>query len=197
MNQFLAQLIATIHLAIFGVFQPILPTTVANEPIVGGLVHNVQEVFVAGLAAEDDVVVRADLQVTGTSTQATTTISSLTATNAVLSNVTISGGCTGCGGGEGGGGSYSGTTFVASTTANFDFGTLATTNCDQGSVTVTSTLEGDYVRLGLPASFFVWSGYQYEGYVSATDTVMVRRCNNRTSTGSDLVPGNIKIDVRR
>jgi len=102
-------------------------------------------------------------------------------------------GCTGCGSGL-----YSGSSFVATSSLAVDYGTLASNQCDlTGAIQATGSVAGDLVILGLSGGFYWWNGYTYNGFVSSTDQVFVRRCNTRSATGGDPPPGTMNVEVRR
>lgn len=128
---------------------------------------------------------------------ATSTGQSIAASGtAAFTNVTISGTCTGCGGG----GSFTGSSFVATTTVNLDLGTVALNNCSETSaITVTGTQKGDFVFVAWPDEIFAGAsnGITPSAYASGTNSVFIKRCNSRGSTSPDPAPGNFYIEVRR
>jgi hypothetical protein len=72
---------------------------------------------------------------------------------------------------------------IYSGTASLDFGATAAGACDALTITVTGAADGDTVHLGVPAALMSASEYQtIEGYVSAANTVTVKRCNTTNST---------------
>lgn len=72
---------------------------------------------------------------------------------------------------------------VLSNTASLDFGATAAGACDSLTLTVAGAADGDHVILALPAALAGSDGYQtFQAYVSAANTVTVRRCNLTNST---------------
>lgn len=72
---------------------------------------------------------------------------------------------------------------VLSATGSIDFTALAAGACEDFTVTVTGAADGDPVALGIPAA--AWATTEYatiEGFVSAADTVTVKRCNLTNAT---------------
>jgi hypothetical protein len=59
--------------------------------------------------------------------------------------------------------------------------TLANQNCIDSTFTVTGAVDSDTVNFGVPASLGDLGTLQWSGYVSATDTVLFRICNNGSS----------------
>ena len=69
-------------------------------------------------------------------------------------------------------------TKVLSATASLDFGATAAGTCDSLTITVTGAADGDVVSLGIPNALASSDTYQsFNGFVSATNTVTVKRCN--------------------
>jgi hypothetical protein len=67
---------------------------------------------------------------------------------------------------------------VLTGTASVDFTALAAGTCENFIVTVTGAADGDPVFVGIPAA--AWATTEYatiQGFVSATNTVTVKRCN--------------------
>jgi len=63
-------------------------------------------------------------------------------------------------------------------TGIIDFGATAAGTCDIATITVTGALVGNVVDLGIPNALAGLNTYQlFNGYVSATDSVIVKRCN--------------------
>jgi hypothetical protein len=72
---------------------------------------------------------------------------------------------------------------VLSATGSLDFGATAAGACDSLTVTVTGAADGDTVALGIPNALAVADAYQsFDGFVSAADTVTVKRCNLTNAT---------------
>lgn len=67
--------------------------------------------------------------------------------------------------------------------ASLDFGATAAGSCDALTITVTGAASGDSVDLGIPAALAGSDAYQhFWGYVSAANTVTVKRCNPTNAT---------------
>lgn len=91
-----------------------------------------------------------------------------------------------------------GNTFTGS--ASLNFGATAAGACDSLTVTVTGAASGDVVDLGIPAALASADAYQsFQGYVSAANTVTVKRCNltNSTTALSDPAAATVKAVVTR
>lgn len=72
---------------------------------------------------------------------------------------------------------------VLTNTASLDFGATAAGTCDALTITVTGATDGDPVVLGVPEALMSASAYQtIQGFVSAADTVTVKRCNLTNAT---------------
>lgn len=87
-----------------------------------------------------------------------------------------------------------------SATASLDFGATAAGTCDLLTITVTGAVDGDTVVLGVPAALSASDNYQaFTGYVSAADTVTVKRCNllNAVTALSDPAAATVRADVWR
>ena len=83
---------------------------------------------------------------------------------------------------------------VLSGTGAVDFTALAAGSCETFTVTVTGAANGDSVALGIPAA--AWATTEYatiEGFVSATDTVTVKRCNLTNATTALSNPASVTI----
>jgi hypothetical protein len=83
-------------------------------------------------------------------------------------------------------------------TLSVDFTALAAGTCETFNITVTGAANGDPVSLGVPAA--AWATTEYatiQGFVSATDTVTVKRCNlvNATTATSNPAAVTIRIAV--
>lgn len=72
-------------------------------------------------------------------------------------------------------------TKILSATASLDFTALAANSCEVLTITVTGAVDGDTVTLGVPNALADVDGATertvFYGFVSAADTVSVRRCN--------------------
>lgn len=85
-----------------------------------------------------------------------------------------------------------------SSTASLDFGPTAAGTCDALTITVTGAVDGNTVYLGIPTALAGSDSYQiFWGYVSAANTVTVKRCNpiNVTTALSDPVAATVRADV--
>lgn len=83
---------------------------------------------------------------------------------------------------------------VLSATAAVDFTALAAGACETFTVAVTGAADGDPVALGIPAA--AWATTEYatiEGFVSAADTVTVKRCNLTNATTALSNPAEVTI----
>lgn len=83
---------------------------------------------------------------------------------------------------------------VISGTGSIDFTALAAGSCETFTVTVTGAANGDPVALGIPAA--AWATTEYatiEGFVSAADTVTVKRCNLTNATTALSNPAAVTI----
>lgn len=81
-----------------------------------------------------------------------------------------------------------------SATASLNFGATAAQTCDALTITVTGAADGDAVALGTPASAYTDSNI-FWAYVSAADTVTVRRCNITGSPAADIGAATFRADV--
>ena len=83
---------------------------------------------------------------------------------------------------------------VLSATAAVDFTALAAGSCETFSVTVTGAADGDPVALGVPAAGWATTEYAtIEGFVSAADTVTVKRCNLTNATTALSNPASVTV----
>jgi hypothetical protein len=83
---------------------------------------------------------------------------------------------------------------VITGTASVDFTALAAGSCETFNITVTGAANGDSVALGIPAA--AWATTEYatiEGFVSATNTVTVKRCNLTNATTALSNPAAVTI----
>ncbi|MFY9484190.1 MAG: hypothetical protein WAP74_01020 [Patescibacteria group bacterium] len=85
---------------------------------------------------------------------------------------------------------------VVSGTSSIDFGATAASTCEEsGAITLTGAATGDSVHVGTPASPAANSAIW--GYVSAADTVRVRRCNVSVSALADPAAETYRITVTK
>ena len=83
---------------------------------------------------------------------------------------------------------------VLSGTGAVDFTALAAGTCETFNVTVTGAVDGNPVALGIPAA--AWATTEYatiEGFVSAADTVTVKRCNITNATTPLSNPASVTV----
>jgi hypothetical protein len=86
---------------------------------------------------------------------------------------------------------------VLTTTSVIDFASQAANTCtDSAGITLTGALDGDSIDLGVPAADWV-ANVEYSAYVSASDTVKVRLCNNATGASADPASGTFRVTVRQ
>jgi hypothetical protein len=87
---------------------------------------------------------------------------------------------------------------VLTATASLNFGATAAGACDALTITVTGAADGDAVVLGVPVALMSASEYQtIQGFVSAANTVTVKRCNltNATTPLSDPAAATVRATV--
>jgi hypothetical protein len=84
---------------------------------------------------------------------------------------------------------------IFSGTASLDFTALAANSCEELTITVTGAADGDVVSLGVPNALASVAGATITGYVSAANTVKVRRCNVTTSATSDPAAATVRAQV--
>ena len=83
---------------------------------------------------------------------------------------------------------------VLTGTASVDFTALAAGTCETFNVTITGAANGDSVALGIPAA--AWATTEYatiEGFVSAANTVTVKRCNLTNATTALSNPAAVTV----
>jgi hypothetical protein len=83
---------------------------------------------------------------------------------------------------------------VLTGTGSVDFTALAAGACENFTVTVTGAADGDPVFVGIPAA--AWATTEYatiEAFVSATNTVTVKRCNLTNATTALSNPAAVTI----
>ena len=79
-------------------------------------------------------------------------------------------------------------------TGSVDFTALAAGSCETFTVTVTGAANGDPVFVGIPAA--AWATTEYatiQAWVSATDTVTVKRCNLTNASTALTNPAAVTI----
>lgn len=89
-------------------------------------------------------------------------------------------------------------TKVLSATASLNFGATAAGACDALTITVTGAADGNTVSLGIPHALANADAYQsFYGWVSAANTVSVRRCNltNATTALSDPAAATVRATI--
>lgn len=86
-----------------------------------------------------------------------------------------------------------------SATASLDFTALAANSCEVFTITVTGAADGDSVVLGVPNALADVDGATerttFFGWVSATDTVSVRRCNVTGTATAEPAAATVRADV--
>lgn len=95
-------------------------------------------------------------------------------------------------------GGGTGITRVLSATGSLNFGATAAGACDSLTITVTGAADGNTVALGIPAALATADAYQnFDGFVSAANTVTVKRCNpiNATTPLSDPAAATVRATV--
>jgi hypothetical protein len=83
---------------------------------------------------------------------------------------------------------------ILSGTASVDFTALAAGACENFNITVTGAADGDPVYVGIPAA--AWATTEYSGinqFVSAANTVTVKRCNYTNATTALSNPAAVTI----
>ena len=86
-----------------------------------------------------------------------------------------------------------------SATASLDFTALAASSCETLTVTVTGAADGNVVQLGVPNALADVDGAtertHFYGWVSAADTVSVRRCNPTAGATADPAAATVRASV--
>lgn len=83
-----------------------------------------------------------------------------------------------------------------SATASLDFGATAAKTCDDLTIAVNGAADGDTVSLGVPNALASAAKTTITGFVSATNTVTVRRCNiNPDAAADDSAAATVRADV--
>jgi hypothetical protein len=132
--------------------------------------------------ADKTIALRGNTTIAGTT--AITGNTTVTGTAAVSSTLSIGGGAA--------------IAKVLTGTGSVDFTALAAGTCETFNITVTGAANGDSVALGVPAA--AWATTEYatiQGFVSATNTVTVKRCNltNATTALSDPAAVTVRATV--
>jgi hypothetical protein len=89
-------------------------------------------------------------------------------------------------------------TRIITASASLNYGATAAGTCDSLTITATGAVDGDTVYLGLPNALAASDTYQaFYGFVSAADTVTVRRCNltNATTALNDPAAATVKVRI--
>lgn len=79
-------------------------------------------------------------------------------------------------------------------TATLDFGSIAIDTCSTLTITVTGARSGDAVSLGIPNAS-VSTNIIYTAWVSASNTVTVRACNNSHLVAKDPPSGLFRVAI--
>lgn len=83
-------------------------------------------------------------------------------------------------------------------TASLDFTALAGNTCEEFAITVTGAADGDPVSLGVPAAAAnVDNKATFTAFVSAPDTVLVRRCNPTAGATADPAAATVRANVSK
>lgn len=83
---------------------------------------------------------------------------------------------------------------VLTGTGSVDFTALAAGTCENFTITVTGAANGDSVALGIPAAGWATTEYAtIQGFVSATDTVTIKRCNLTNATTALSNPAAVTV----
>lgn len=89
-------------------------------------------------------------------------------------------------------------TKVLSATASLDFTALSANSCEEFSITVTGAADGDTVSLGVPAVAANGDAKATVfGFVSAPDTVLIRRCNVTGTSTTDPAAATVRATVTK
>lgn len=83
---------------------------------------------------------------------------------------------------------------ILSATASVDFTALAAGTCENFNITVTGAADGDAVAVGIPAA--AWATTEYatiDYFVSAANTVTVKRCNSTNATTALSNPAAVTV----
>lgn len=83
---------------------------------------------------------------------------------------------------------------ILSATASLDFTAIAANTCEDLTITVTGAAANNSVSLGLPHALYE-AGAIYAGWVSAADTVSVRRCNVTTGALTNVAAATVRATV--
>jgi hypothetical protein len=85
---------------------------------------------------------------------------------------------------------------VRKASASLNFGATAAGSCEVLTMTVSGAADGDVVSLGIPAALAASDNYQsFYGYVSATNTVAVKRCNLTNTITALSNPAAVTVTV--
>ena len=82
-----------------------------------------------------------------------------------------------------------------SATASLDFGATSANTCDDLTMTVTDAADGDTCALGVPNALASGANTSLTCFVSAADTVTVRRCNSATGAAADPASATVRATV--
>lgn len=83
-------------------------------------------------------------------------------------------------------------------TASLNFGATAANDCDDLTITVTGAADGDVVSLGVPTALASSGETSVSGFVSASNTVTVRRCNHNSGGASpDPAAATVRAQVTK
>jgi hypothetical protein len=83
---------------------------------------------------------------------------------------------------------------ILTATASLDFTAISANACEDLTVTVTGAAANDSVALGMPAALYE-TGASYSGWVSSSNTVSVRRCNESSGALTNVAAATVRVTV--
>ena len=91
-------------------------------------------------------------------------------------------------------GGGTGVAAILTNTASLDFTAIAAQTCEDLTISVPGAAANDSVSLGMPHALLE-AGATYSGWVSAGDTVSVRRCNVTVGALANAAPATVRAAV--
>lgn len=82
-----------------------------------------------------------------------------------------------------------------SASASLDYGATGANSCDDKTIALAGSADGNKVTWGVPTALASVAGTTFSAFVSAGDTVTVRRCNVTGSPTADPDPATINVSV--
>ena len=82
-----------------------------------------------------------------------------------------------------------------SATASLDFGATSANTCDDLTITVTGAADSDTCALGVPNALASGANTSLNCFISASNTVTVRRCNSATGAAADPAAATVRATV--